>query len=53
MPTEKIADLDPHETCTHPEHEPPQHMVYRDGHYRHTCPGCGHVVTFTVRNPRW
>ena len=34
--------------CTHPEHEPPKHIVLESGTYRHTCPGCGKVVEFTV-----
>ena len=53
MPTRKVRDLDPSETCTHPEHNPPMHMVYRDGVYEHECPACGNKQTFTVRGPRW
>jgi hypothetical protein len=50
--TRKISDLPPNETCMHPEHNPPTHMVYTDGIWRHVCPGCGYTQTFTVRNPR-
>lgn len=50
MPTRKIADL-PEKGCTHREHFPPQWQVFEDGIYEHTCPGCGHVTTFTV--PQW
>ncbi len=37
--------------CSHPEHEPPMHIVLENGKYRHTCPGCGKVKEFVVRNP--
>ena len=50
MPTKKIAELP--EVCQHPEHEPPRHQVFTDGVYEHTCPACGHVTVFTVRNVR-
>lgn len=53
MGTRKIRDLEPDETCTSPEHNPPMHMVYRPGHYEHTCPRCGHVQSFTVRGVTW
>jgi len=52
-PTKKIADLPPDETCMNPEHNPPAHMVYRDGVYEHVCPGCGRKQVFAVRHPRW
>lgn len=48
MPLKKVAGVPP--PCLHPEHGPPGHMVYRDGAYEWTCPGCGHVTRFTVRN---
>ena len=51
--TRKVRDLDADETCTDPSHNPPGMMVYEDGHYEHTCPGCGHVTSFVVRKPRW
>lgn len=51
MPTRKIADLEAHERCTHPEHNPPRHRVYDSGVWEHTCPACHHVQRFTVRNP--
>ena len=44
----KIADATP--PCTHPEHNPPSHMVYSPGVYEYTCPACGQVVIFTVHN---
>ena len=53
MPTKKIADLPPEETCTHSEHNPPTHMVYEDGVYEHTCPACGHKQEFIVRSTNW
>lgn len=53
MPTKKIRDLDPEETCMNPEHNPPSHMIYGEGIWEHTCPGCGRSVTFTIRNPQW
>lgn len=34
--------------CRHPEHNPPSHMVWEPGRYRHTCPGCGKVTEFNV-----
>lgn len=51
LPTKKIAELDPKETCTHREHLPPHHRVYEPGVYEHTCPSCGQITTFTIRNP--
>lgn len=53
MPTKKIRDLHPHDTCTHPEHEPPRYMVYQPGVYEHTCPACGRKIEFTVRGTMW
>lgn len=53
MPTKKIRDLEPNETCVHREHNPPMHMVYAPGVWEHTCPGCGYVQTFTVCGPTW
>ena len=50
--TRKVRDLDRIETCTNPSHNPPGMMVYEEGHYEHTCPGCGHVTSFVVRKPR-
>lgn len=38
------------EPCRHPNHEPPKHMVFPAGGYKHTCPGCGSVTH--VRNER-
>lgn len=52
MPTRKIGEL-PKDfmfpaRCTHPEHDPPKHMVYQQGIYEHECPGCHRVVQFVV-----
>jgi hypothetical protein len=44
--TKKIGDV-PH-PCSHPEHNPPSHMVYKPGVYEHTCPGYGKKTVFTV-----
>ncbi len=44
--TRKIADaLRP---CAHPQHDPPQHMVYEAGVYEHVCPNCGAARVFKV-----
>ena len=34
--------------CLCPEHNPPMHIVLEPGTYEHTCPLCGHKITFTV-----
>lgn len=52
MPTRKIADL-PGRPCQHPEHNPPSMRVFEPGIYEHTCPKCGHVQTFFVREAVW
>lgn len=49
MPTRKIADLPEVKRCHHPEHYPPTMMVFQPGVYEHECPGCHHVIVFTVR----
>lgn len=46
MGLKKIADIPT--PCLHPEHNPPSMIVLSPGVYEHTCPGCGHSVTFTV-----
>jgi hypothetical protein len=48
MPTRKIAELTQEELCTHPEHNPPQHMVFSPGTYEHECPACGKKTIFVV-----
>lgn len=48
-PLKKISE--PKETCNHPEHNPPMHMVYENGTYEYTCPACGNKQTFTVNKP--
>jgi hypothetical protein len=47
MTLKKIADLP--KICRHPEHNPPTMIVLSPGVYEHTCPGCGHQITFTIR----
>lgn len=47
MPTKKIAELP--RTCRHPEHNPPNMMVY--GVWEHTCPACGAKQTFVMSKP--
>lgn len=37
--------------CLNLEHNPPMHIVLENGTYKHTCPGCGNVIVFTVNNP--
>ncbi|GJQ43688.1 MAG: hypothetical protein JETCAE03_31860 [Ignavibacteriaceae bacterium] len=34
--------------CTHPEHNPPSHIVLSPGEYEYTCPSCGKITKFTV-----
>lgn len=46
MPTIKISDLD--FPCMHPEHNPPNMIVFDPGVYEHTCPACGAKMIFTV-----
>ena len=46
MPTIKIAEPKP--VCLSPEHNPPTHMVFEPGIYRHICPNCGESQEFTV-----
>lgn len=47
MALEKIADAPP-PPCLNPGHNPPNMIVLPPGTYRHTCPGCGRSVTFSV-----
>ena len=42
----KVGDIKP--PCLHSEHNPPSMIVLQPGTYQHTCPGCGHVTTFSV-----
>ncbi len=53
MPTRKIdGSWIPYvELCKHPEHNPPMHIVYRNGSYEHECPGCKAKTCFTVSHP--
>ena len=53
MPTSKIKDLKEPVICRHPEHDPPNMMVYQPGVYEHVCPACGRKQTFTVRQKTW
>lgn len=32
--------------CTHPEHEPPRHIVVKKP-FVHRCPGCGREIVIT------
>lgn len=34
--------------CTHPEHNPPSHMVLPPGMHVWVCPGCGREQTIAV-----
>lgn len=34
--------------CPHPQHNPPTGITLEPGMYQHTCPGCGHTLTFVV-----
>ena len=47
--TRKVAELI--KPCIHPEHDPPTHMVYESGVYKHICPECGNEQRFRVNNP--
>lgn len=49
----KIADLPYTPQCTHPEHEPPKHIVLPPGVYEHTCPRCGNKNVFVVNRASW
>lgn len=53
MPTRKIADIDPQDYCTHPDHKPAGYRVYQPGIYEHTCAGCGKVTVFRVEPVRY
>lgn len=44
--TRKISDLP--QSCIHPSHMPPSHMVYEPGVWEHICAGCGSRTVFTV-----
>jgi hypothetical protein len=53
MPIKKIKNPDSWNSkmggpCLHPEHKPPQHMVFEPGTYEHTCPACGKKIVFVV-----
>ena len=48
MPTRKIAEPHCTRTCSHPEHNPPSHVVFEPGLYEHECPACGRKVRFWV-----
>lgn len=56
MPTRKISDGEWYPItkapCRHPEHTPPCMQVFEDGIYKHTCPACGYVTIFRVRDGR-
>ena len=46
----KIAELDGKLTCSHPDHNPPMHVVLSPGVWEYECPACG-KTTITVSNP--
>ena len=50
MPTRKInSDKESLQTyCSHPDHNPPSHMVFQPGSYEHVCSGCKRKMMFTV-----
>ncbi len=48
MPTVKIGEP-PSGGCLHPEHDPPKQVVWPSGVYRHTCPACKSMQTFTIK----
>ena len=53
MNTKKTSDPPEVPVCLHPEHNPPTHMVYPRGKYRHVCPGCRHETVFVVSGAVW
>ena len=48
MSLRKIKKPTKEETCLHPEHNPPMHIVLEPGTYEHICPGCGKKEVFEV-----
>lgn len=52
MPTKKISEPDNpwglNAPCVHPEHNPPNMMVFEPGTYEHECPSCGVKTVFVV-----
>jgi len=51
MTLRKISDPAP--ICTHPEHNPPNHMVLSPGIYEWECSGCGEKKVFVVEKLGW
>lgn len=51
MPTEKVADLPPQETCRDLDHRPEIGQVFDLGYYEHTCPACDLRTYFAITNP--
>ena len=49
MPTRKVSDLPSHESCLHPEHNLPLHIVLPPGVYEHECPACHYLQVFTIQ----
>lgn len=41
------------ECCTHPEHDPPSHIVLAPGTHVYECPNCKAKKTIVVRGPRY
>jgi len=48
MPFIDYKETPPEKRCTHPEHDPPKHMVYQPGTYTYKCPACGKITRFIV-----
>lgn len=46
--TRKIADVPFKSSCPSSEHNPPTNYLWQPGVYRHTCPLCGNIQTFTI-----
>jgi len=54
MPFRKISDFNPPlPPCSHPEHNPPSHIVLPPGEWEYECPGCGSKVKISSPSIRW
>lgn len=50
----KIGDVPrARQTCNHPEHDPPKHIVLEPGIYEHVCPKCGQRKEVTIWDQKW
>ena len=43
-----IVEFIPAKICLNSSHNPPENMVYKPGHHKYQCPGCGHTTEFDV-----